>query len=76
MPPSSSRGYLDKVTRLQTGDMVSVAVGVFGKPYAVSRGASPWTSEEVRDQGQVIGRENGKWKARHNTDLEAMSERI
>lgn len=64
MPLSRPSVHLDKTTRLQSGDTVMVAVGVFGKDYAVSRGASPWTSEEVRDEGQVIGRENNKWKVK------------
>lgn len=62
MPPAASRSAgLDHATRLQIGDTVSVAVGCFGKSYAESRGARPWTTETVRDNGTVVGREANMW---------------
>eukprot|EP00965_Chrysotila_dentata_P141746 4684951-Pleurochrysis_carterae.AAC.1 len=47
--------------RLKVGDAVSVAVGIFGQDYARSRGAQPWTSEEVRDEGKIVGKGGSKW---------------
>eukprot|EP00965_Chrysotila_dentata_P030293 1008265-Pleurochrysis_carterae.AAC.1 len=47
--------------RLKLGDVVSAAVGVFGEAYARSRGATPWTSEFVRDEGIVVGKEGNLW---------------
>ena len=58
MPPHPQ---LDKTTRLQLGDHVSVAVAVFGESYARERGANPWHTEAVRDEGYVIGRKGSKW---------------
>lgn len=58
MPPHTQ---LDKTTRLQLGDHVSVAVAVFGESYARERGANPWHTEAVRDEGYVIGSNGSKW---------------
>lgn len=74
MPGRQSGSVLDKTTRLTAGDIISVAVGVFGKEYAESRGARPWTSEHVRDKGKVIGRQDGKWIVKF-TDSEHVLER-
>jgi hypothetical protein len=54
---------LDKKTRLKVGDEVSVRVGVFGQEYARTRvdGRTPWTTETVRDDGEVTGRDGEKW---------------
>ena len=54
---------LDKKTRLKVGDKVSVRVGVFGQEYARTRvdGRTPWTTETVRDDGEVTGRDGEKW---------------
>eukprot|EP00965_Chrysotila_dentata_P091973 3036000-Pleurochrysis_carterae.AAC.1 len=38
-----------------------MAVGMFGQDYARSRGAQPWTSEEVRDEGKIAGKCGSKW---------------
>lgn len=78
MVGSSAAPTLDKATRLNVGDVVSVAVGVFGKDYAISRGASPWHSEAVRDEGEVTGRQAGKWLVRfrdgvHKFERKALS---
>ncbi|KAL1530775.1 hypothetical protein AB1Y20_001673 [Prymnesium parvum] len=63
MPPAvAAAASAAMTTRLALGDTVSVAVGAFGEEYARSRGASPWRSEHVRDEGKVIGREGNKWK--------------
>ncbi|KAL1515411.1 hypothetical protein AB1Y20_002038 [Prymnesium parvum] len=51
-PPSAPS--LDKTTRVVIGDVVSVAVGVFGQEYAEARGARPWRSEAVRDEGTIV----------------------
>eukprot|EP00965_Chrysotila_dentata_P243109 6205241-Pleurochrysis_carterae.AAC.1 len=40
---------------------MSVAVGTFGEDYALSRGAQPWTTEELRDEGNMVGKRNSKW---------------
>ena len=50
---------LDKTTRLKVGDTVSVRVGVFGEEYAKTRvtNRTPWTTETVRDDGEVTGRD-------------------
>eukprot|EP00965_Chrysotila_dentata_P244226 6205839-Pleurochrysis_carterae.AAC.1 len=55
--------------RLTVGDVVSVAVGAFGQHYARSRGAQPWTSEEVRDEGKFVGKSGSKWLVKF-TDVE------
>eukprot|EP00965_Chrysotila_dentata_P162367 5362105-Pleurochrysis_carterae.AAC.1 len=47
--------------RLREGDIVSVPVSTFGQQYARSRGAVPWTSPNVRDEGKSVGKRNGKW---------------
>eukprot|EP00965_Chrysotila_dentata_P015728 520795-Pleurochrysis_carterae.AAC.1 len=47
--------------RLREGDVVSVAISTLGQQYARSRGAVPWTSASVRDEGTVLGKKNGKW---------------
>eukprot|EP00965_Chrysotila_dentata_P085599 2823840-Pleurochrysis_carterae.AAC.1 len=47
--------------RLKLGDTVSAPVGAFGKKYAIERGARPWTSENMRDEGVVVGKEGSKW---------------
>lgn len=78
MSPPRAASTTDKTKRLNIGDTVSVAVGAFGKEYALSRGANPWCTETVRDEGTVIGRENGKWKVRfadgeHVFDRKALS---
>ena len=54
---------LDKTTRLKEGDTVSVRVGVFGEEYAKTRvtDRTPWTTETVRDDGEVTGRDGDKW---------------
>lgn len=65
---------LDMTSRIKVGDTVSVAVSAFGEEYARSRGANPWHSKSVRDEGEVIGRENNKWKVRF-TDGEHLFER-
>lgn len=60
MPP-----VLDKSSRLSIGDTVTVAVGAFGQEYALSRGARPWRTESVRDEGVVVERSHGnKWAVR------------
>lgn len=64
MAPASSALNLDTASRLKVGDKVSVAVGVFGEDYARSRGANPWHSEAVRDEGVIVGREDNKWKVK------------
>eukprot|EP00965_Chrysotila_dentata_P262003 6214437-Pleurochrysis_carterae.AAC.2 len=46
--------------RLKLGDTASAPVGAFGKEYALERGARPWTSENVRDEGVVVGKEGLK----------------
>eukprot|EP00965_Chrysotila_dentata_P108545 3585476-Pleurochrysis_carterae.AAC.1 len=48
-------------TRLKVGDIVSAAVRSFGKEYAISRGAHPWTSESVRDEAKVVGKDGVNW---------------
>ena len=54
---------LDKKTRLKVGDKVSVRVGVFGQEYARTRvdGRTPWTTETVRGDGEVTGRDGEMW---------------
>eukprot|EP00965_Chrysotila_dentata_P137823 4559489-Pleurochrysis_carterae.AAC.1 len=47
-------------TRFKVGDIVSAAVRTFGKEYAISRGARPWT-RSVRDEGQVVGKDGINW---------------
>lgn len=64
MPPVPARPAAAVTARLAVGDTVSVAVGVFGEEYARSRGASPWFSEAVRDNGVIIGRDGQKWRMR------------
>ncbi|KAL1496688.1 hypothetical protein AB1Y20_014282 [Prymnesium parvum] len=61
-PPSAPS--LDKTTRVVIGDVVSVAVGVFGQEYAEARGARPWRSEAVRDEGTIVDRANHLWVVR------------
>lgn len=63
MPPA-----LDKSTRLKVGDRVSVAVRHFGEEYAKGRGARPWTTESVHDEGKIVGRQDSKWKVNFETD--------
>eukprot|EP00965_Chrysotila_dentata_P122187 4039697-Pleurochrysis_carterae.AAC.2 len=48
-------------TRLKVGDVVSAAVGAFGEEYARFRGARPWTTEEVRDDGVVTSKSGNLW---------------
>eukprot|EP00965_Chrysotila_dentata_P115147 3806785-Pleurochrysis_carterae.AAC.1 len=48
-------------TRLKMGDIVSAAVRTIGKEYALSRGARPWTSESLRDEGKVVGKDGVNW---------------
>eukprot|EP00965_Chrysotila_dentata_P170648 5633360-Pleurochrysis_carterae.AAC.1 len=48
-------------TRLKVGNIVSAAVRTFGKEYALSRGARPWTSESVRDEGKVVRKDGVNW---------------
>eukprot|EP00965_Chrysotila_dentata_P112828 3728329-Pleurochrysis_carterae.AAC.1 len=48
-------------SRLREGDIVSMPVSTFGQQYARSRGAVPWTSPKVRDEGRIVGKRNGKW---------------
>lgn len=62
MPPAAAA--LDKTSRLKVGDRVSTAVSTFGEEYARGRGANPWRSEAVRDEGVIVGRGNGSWKVR------------
>jgi hypothetical protein len=62
---SQSHGAITrhKMTRLKVGDKVSVRVGVFGQEYARTRvdDRTPWTTETVRDDGEVTGRDGEKW---------------
>eukprot|EP00965_Chrysotila_dentata_P161494 5333775-Pleurochrysis_carterae.AAC.2 len=67
-PPNHARGRvrararaIASTVRLRKGDVVSVAISTFGDPYARSRGAVPWTSAIVRDEGEVIGKK--EWEA-------------
>lgn len=62
-PNGSARGRvrararaMATTTRLREGDLVSVAVSTFGQQYARSRGAVPWTSQSVRDEGRIVGK--------------------
>lgn len=80
MPPRRAAAHTvgDRQTRLANGDVVSVAVGCFGKEYAESRGARPWSTEAVRDQGTVVGRDGSFWLVRfgdgdHRFERKALS---
>ncbi|KAL1527254.1 hypothetical protein AB1Y20_015930 [Prymnesium parvum] len=51
--------------RFSIGDVVSgVAVGAFGRECARSRGANPWHSEAVRDEGIIVEKVDNKWKVK------------
>lgn len=57
--------------RLQVGDVVSVAVGVFDdgeNGYARSRGARNVQDQSVRDEATVVGKDGGKWKLHFEQD--------
>lgn len=65
MPPRAARAL-----PLKVGDKVSVAVRQFGEEYARERAGRRWASDEVRDDGVVIERQDGKYLIKFADDNE------
>ena len=55
---------------LKVGDKVSVAVRQFGESYARERAGRRWASDEVRDDGVVVEKKDGKFVVEFADDSE------